>query len=77
MAECSSNIMLCGAVPNICQKHVQGLPDLPSSDYSFKMFDNFHCKITPLILKIPIQWFVTFLEMFDQIWETFGMCIMD
>ena len=55
------NIMLCGVVPNICQKHVQGLQDLPSSDYLFKMFDNFHCNITPLVLKIPIQWFVNFI----------------
>ena len=57
-------------VPNICQKHVHGLPDLPHSDYPFKFLDN-------LFLKIPVQWLVIFLEFFDQISETFGMSTVD
>ena len=57
-------------VPNICQKHVHGLPDLPHSDYPFKFLDN-------LFLKIPVQWLVIFLKYFDQISETFGMSTVD
>ena len=30
-----------------------------------------------LFLKIPVQWIVTFLEFFDQKWETFGMSTVD
>ena len=50
--------------------HVHGLPDLPHSDYPFKILDN-------LFLKIRVQLLVTFLEFFDQIWETFGMSTVD
>ena len=49
---------------------MHGLPDLPHSDYPFKFLDN-------LFLKIPDQWRLIFLEFFDQILETFGMCTVD
>ena len=65
-----SHVLVCCVVPNTCQKHVHGLPDLPHSDYPFKYFDN-------LSLKIPVQWRVNFLEFFDQISETFGMSTVD
>ena len=58
-------------VLKLCQKHAvhpHSTADLPHSDYPFKFFDNFHSKITPLVLKIPVQWNVTFLEFFDQSW---------
>ena len=70
-------ILLCGVALNICQKHVHGLPDLPHSDYSLKNLYNFHHKITTLSLIIPVQWLVTFLEIFDQIWLTFSMKTVD
>ena len=45
-------------------------PDIPHSDYPFKFLDN-------LLLKISVQWLVTFLDFFDQISETFGMSTVD
>ena len=71
------HILLCGFAPNICQMHVHGLPDLPHSDYPFEILNNFHGKITPLTLKISVQWLVSFLEIFDQILGTFGMSTVD
>ena len=34
----ASHVLVCRVMPNICQKHVHGLPDLPHSDYPFKFF---------------------------------------
>ena len=34
------HMYVCYVVPNICQKHVHGLPDLPYSDDPFKFLDN-------------------------------------
>ena len=52
-------------------------PDPPPSDYPFKISDTFHRIITPLVLKIPIQWLVTILKTFDQVWVAFGISTVD
>ena len=47
---------------------LHGLPDLPHSDYPVKILES-----TPLVLRIPVQGYVDFLEFCDQIWtETFA-----
>ena len=64
------HVPVCCVVPNICQNHAHGLPDLPHSDYPFIFLDN-------LFIKIPIRWLLIFLEFFDQVLETFGMSTVD
>ena len=55
----------------ICQKHVLLSPWFSSLGLPVQKF---HRKMMSFVLRIPVQWNVTLLEITVQVWRTFGMC---